>query len=881
MGARRFASPYVGGFFEKTFRKGIAMAKITFPKTGLSLDHIKINGDVEQMKIDYFAASPEVDIERAELLTDYFLANGLFRRDRITALDAAKAYRHILKNRKPVVRHTFGYKKIKGQKGMVRLDLRDKSPFAGSTTSKSKGVILYPEWLALTLWPELHTMENRAANPFQLSGEDADTLNSKVFPAWINFNIMDLTRNKVYGAGEKSSPLLKLHDYLVFFLVSKFQCISHTIPDFKKALGVGLRGVIDEAKTKQAKAGGEEQKDFYQAMIEGMTGIIEYSHSLADEAARLAINAHDSEKDELSEIAGIYRNVPENPATTFREGLTTIWLCWIACHLENSNTGLSLGRLDQLLYPLYRDDVDAGRLTPEKAVELVCHLWLKIGDHVPSIPESGEQLFGGTGSNQAITLGGVDENGEDAVNDLTYVMLRATELMMLRDPNLNCRYHPEKSSREYLERICEVNVNTRATPAMHNDRAIIDAMMKKGESEKQARDYGVVGCVEPTSAGRGYMATGAILLNLASALEMTLFNGRHRHTGDAQIGPKTGDPAKFTSYLQFRSAFETQARWLMKQAVTLNNIAGGIHQKYHPTPILSTLFEGPMEKGVDLVFAGAERNSSGVAIIGFADTADCLSAVEKKVYGDQSLTWDDLMDALEKNYKGYEALQTELRNPAKTPKYGNEDSLADQNAAFIAEMLDDEFGKSPHYRGAGIHYRVGYWTMTSHAGYGRLTKALPNGRGDRENFTSGITPVSGETPGLTKTLNSVASVPSRFLSSGVAFNIKYTPYQSMVVDGENEEAIRAKMIKSFADSVAGYFQGDGNGSKGGVEIQFNITDEKIFRDAQNNPDKYVDLLVRVSGYTAYFIDLNPQMQNEIIERTEYDLFTCKAVTYNL
>ncbi|MDH5638696.1 MAG: pyruvate formate lyase family protein, partial [Nitrospinota bacterium] len=622
------------------------MAEITFPKSEYSLDHIKINADVEQMKKDYFAASPEVDIERPKLLTDYFLANGLFRKDQITALDAAKAYRHILKNRKPVIRHSFGYKKVKGQKGMIRLDLNDKSPFAGSTTSKSKGVILYPEWLALTLWPELHTMENRAANPFQLSNDDADTLNKEVFPSWINFNVMDLTRNQVYGNGEKSSPLLKLHDYLVFFLITKFQCISHTIPDFKKALGVGLRGVIDEAKAKQAQAGDQDQRDFYQAMIEGMEGIKEYSSNLAAKAEEMAQTAQGDEKAEFEEIARIYRKVPANPATTFREGLTTIWLCWIACHLENSNTGLSLGRLDQLLYPLYRADVDAGRLTPAEAVDLVCHLWLKIGDHVPSIPESGEQLFGGTGSNQAITLGGVDENEEDAVNDLTYVMLRATELMMLRDPNLNCRYHPKKSSREYLERICEVNVNTRATPAIHNDRAIIDAMMKKGESEKQARDYGVVGCVEPTSAGRGYMATGGILLNLASAFEMTLFNGRHRHTGDSQIGPQTGDPASFTSYQQFRDAFETQARWLMKQAVTLNNIAGEIHQKYHPTPILSTLFEGPMEKGKDLIFAGAERNASGVAVIGFADSADCLSAVEKKVYGDKSVTWDKLMDAL-------------------------------------------------------------------------------------------------------------------------------------------------------------------------------------------------------------------------------------------
>ncbi len=314
--------------------------------------------------------------------------------------------------------------------------------------------------------------------------------------------------------------------------------------------------------------------------------------------------------------------------------------------------GLSLGRLDQVLYPFYRKDIDEGRLTVDKAVELVCYLWLKIGDHVPTMNEPGEQLFGGTGSNQAITIGGVDVNGEDAVNDLTYVMLKATELMRLRDPNLNARYHIEKNSDEYLKRISDVNIKTGATPAIHNDKAVIKALILKGDSEEQARDYGVVGCVEPGSNGRTYGHSAAILLNLPSALELAMFNGKHRHTGTKEISPKTGDPAMFASFDDFWDAFEKQTRWLIDRATILNNQFGRTHQDIYPTPILSAFFEGPMEKGKDLIQGGATINSSGATIIGLADVVDSLSAIQKWVFTEKAISFPELLKALQKNFDG-------------------------------------------------------------------------------------------------------------------------------------------------------------------------------------------------------------------------------------
>ena len=323
---------------------------------------------------------------------------------------------------------------------------------------------------------------------------------------------------------------MKLLERLVFFLASKPECISHTIPDFTRAIGQGLRHLIDEAGGR-GRAVEPDKKEFYEAIAEALEGIIAYSKRLAAEAEAMAAKERDSTtRQELLDIAAIHRHVPEFPARTFREGLTAMWVCWTATHLENPNVGLSLGRLDQVLHDLYRQDIKKGSLDIPGAVELLCCLWLKIGDHVPAMPDAGEQLFGGTGSNQAITIGGVDVEGRDAVNDLTYVMLRATELMMLRDPNLNARYFPGINSRAYLRRLCEANINTGATPALHNDAAVIRALTSKGETLRQARDYGVIGCVEPGSNGRSYGHSGAILMNLASVLDLTLYNGRHRHT---------------------------------------------------------------------------------------------------------------------------------------------------------------------------------------------------------------------------------------------------------------------------------------------------------------------------------------------------------------
>ncbi len=831
------------------------------------LDNLKITDRVKNLRKIYFDAMPEICVERPRLVTKFYKNNILFGKERVSILEKAKLYRYVLENRTPVVRHEHIYTSRGVGKYMRKKRIEDRSPFAGSTTSKFKGVPLFPEFLAMSLWPELWSISRRKQNPYHLHKEDAKSLNRDIYPFWMNESILERTRAR----GEKNGEDLQgaeLMQRLVFFIASKANCISHTIPDFSRVVNQGLAGIIGEAKQKRDGSTKPDQMEFYAAVAEVLKGVVAYSRNLSSRAREMAREEKKSDrKAELNEIADIYRRVPERPARTFREGLTSIWVCWTAIHIENPNIGLSLGRLDQLLHDLYAEDIRNNPGTEGDALELICLFWLKLGDHVPMMPDAGEQLFGGTGSNQAITIGGVkaddQKKPEDAVNDLTYLMLKATELMKLRDPNLNARYHPEAGHQpEYLERLCETNLKTGATPALHNDRAVIKALENLGDSKVQARDYGVVGCVEPVSNGRAYTASPAILLNLASVLELTLYNGYHRHTGlerENLISKKTGDPAEFADFKRFKGAFQEQLKWMADVTTKFNDELGKTHQRFHPTPLLSALFEGPMEKGKDIVQGGARINGHGVTIIGLADVADSLNAIEKVIYDVKTGDFPELIHAMDKNFEGEsKTLRERLKG---SPKYGDESTESRKNVEWLVKTIHKCFDKKKAYRDG--KYRVGYWTMTNHAGFGRLTGALPSGRKKGENFASGVTPVSGAVPTLLPVLNSVAALPASCITNGMALNIKYTRPGK-----ENEDAIRSH----FKASVKAFFKEKVEPAEtGGMEIQFNIRDHKRLVEEMKHPKKDSPLLVRVSGYTAYFGDLNKQMQKEIIDRTEYDI----------
>jgi formate C-acetyltransferase len=772
---------------------------------------------------------PHVCIERARWITNYFKASK--SRKLSNPLDRAGAVAHYLSHKQP---HFF-----------------DDNLLAGTTTSKHYGAPVYPELTGLAIWPELDTIGSRKANPMMLSPADAETLNLDIFPFWMDKNIVEYTRSK-YG----NPKCLKLFEQFIYFIAGKAGCISHVVPNYRMVLEKGIAYIIGEAQERRGsieRRTGATEADhakciFYRSMETVLKSVLVYADNVSRAALHLASLEDDPvEKQPYLRMAQVCRQVPANPATGFLEAVNAVWLTQIAIHAENINMAVSPGRLDQVLYPYFSKEIKAGTLDMAEAMEIIGCLWLKLNDNTNLVPEASQTLFGGAGTVPAVTVGGVDQNGRDAVNDLTYIMLRVTELLKTRDPSLNARFHYIVNSVAYRNRLGEVIANTGAVPAVHNDVEDIDVLRNQGIAAAHARDYAIIGCVELTSAGRSYDASSSIMFNLVSALELALYNGRRPVTGDTRIAPPTGDPADFTHFEAFWTAFTRQFAWLAGQAIELNERFGRVHQEILPTPLLSAFIDGPMQKGRDLVFGGARYNASGATHIGFADTVDSLTAIEKAVFMDQKFTFAEIRKAIRTDFEGHAALQAYLVH--RTPKYGSKDATAIRNSQRLIRFLFEFYQGHTNYRGG--RYRPAYWTMTNHAGQGRLTGALPNGRKAGQPFASGITPVSGAAGDLAACFRAVGALESRCIPGGQALNIRFPAVQD------------SQDVERLAQAIEAYLR------LGGMHIQFNMISQQMLIDAQQNPQKYPELLVRVSGYSAYFKDLNVAMQNEIIARTQY------------
>lgn len=812
----------------------------------VTLKDIRITGQnlatlplLDALRKKSFSAKAEVCIERARHITT-------FLRDKADdnepmEIRYARAVNYFLSHKLPL--------------------FPDENLLAGTTTSKPFGAPVYPELTGMTIWPELDTISSREKNPQGLSRADADELNFDIFPYWMERNILEATRIR-----EGNPPCMKLFERIIFFIASKAGTISHTVPCYKIALENGLEWLIAEAAKKEkilaekSSLSPEEsqQLDFYRAVQIALQGVITYAANLSERASALALGETDPvRRNNLVAMAAVCRQVPAKPARNFREAINSLWVLQIAIHAESINMAMSPGRLDRILFPWYQKDISNGTLTLKEAMELVGCLWLKLNDNTNLVPETSEELFGGAGTVPAVTVGGINEYGEDAVNDLTYIMLRITELLKTRDPSLNARYHREKNGTEYRDRVAEVIASTKSVPAVYNDVSAIRTLVNQGVATNDARDYAIIGCVELSSAGRSYDASSSIMLNLVSALELALYNGTRPATADEQIGPATGSAESFPTFEAFWEAFKIQLGWLIDNAVRLNEMLGKTHQEYLPTPLLSALFEGPLEKGKDLIFGGARYNSSGATHIGFADTVDSLNAIEKAVFIDRKCTFPELITALKRNFEGDAALHAYLVN--RTPKYGSEDPVAVKNSQNLLGFLYDTYQGYTNYRGG--KYRPAYWTMTNHAGQGKLSGALPNGRKANKILASGITPVSQAATDLAACLNTVGGINVLHIPGGEAFNLKY----SAIKDKED--------LKKFSQAIEAYFR------TGGLHIQFNIMSYEMLLEARAHPENYPELLVRVSGYSAYFKDLNDAMKDEIITRTAYDLKTGKAAPF--
>ena len=803
---------------------------------------------LDKVRVELLNAKVEICTERAELITEYMKENA--KEEEKPLLFRAKAIAHYLSNRKIL--------------------FHDKNILAGTTGSKLKSAILYPEFIGLTIWSELDTIGERKKNPQCLSEKDAKILNEKVFPYWLNRDVLSVTKaqineeaNKAKTAEEKEKLKLpmRLLEKLIFYLLGKGATISHTVPMFERVLSKGVLSIRNEAEEKaKSKGTKKENVEFYEAVVVVLDGFLAYAQNLSKAAEeRAKTESNPEEKSRFMRMAKACKNVPANGASNFYEAVTCVWLCLIAIHAENMNMAISPGRLDQVLYPYYKyyeKDIASGALTVEEvieeAMEIVGSLFIKLGDNVNLVPQTSEELFGGAGTAPSVTVGGIDKDGNDAVNELTYIMLRVTEILKLREPNMNARFHHGKNEKRYRDRVAEVVSATKAVPASYNDVSVIKTLQNQGVSNEHAWDYAIIGCVEFAVAGRSFDASSDILLNLSAPLEMALYNGKRYRTGD-EVFNNLGT-GKLETFDDLWKAFQKQTQWLIEQAYTLSEKMAETHKKVAPSPLLSALFEGPMEKGVDLTSGGAMYNSSGATNIGFADVVDSLNAV-KSALENKRCTMEELIDTIRNDFKDNKALWLYLTN--ETLKYGTKRETDEGMSKELIEFLYNTYQR--HVNNRGGKYYPAYWTMTNHSGQGKITHALPNGRKAGQPFASGITPVSDAAKNLTECFNAVAALDGKHMPGGVALNIKFTELK----DKDD--------IKKLGDFVEGYFK------QGGLQVQFNIMSKEMLREARDDPSKYPHLLVRVSGYSAYFNDLSDSMKEELIARTEYGINDGKAV----
>ena len=753
----------------------------------------------------------------------------------------------------PLLRKALSYKYVMEHRRPI---IHANDLIAGTTTTKETGVVVYPEGHGTMIWGELLTVPHRTLNPYGISPETRDLLHRDVFPYWAHRNFKEWVRD-TYG-----SPLgQQIDDRFAVYFDWKSVTISHTIPDFPKMLRLGATGIIAEIEAAMAADPGDHDRNVSRrAFILTLEGLTAYSRNLAAQAALDAQSEADPRRRaELERLAEICTRVVADPARTLDEAVNAVWITWVGLHMESTNAGLSMGRLDQWLQPYFAADMAAIDDPQERdryvthAIELVGDLMMRATDHLPLTPDFANHYFGGSSSVQAITLGGVTPEGEDAVNDMTYIFLKATEMLSLRDPNVNARYNLGRNSDTYLKRLCEVNLITAATPSLHNDDAIFAALAQYGYAPDDVRDWSATGCVEPTLSGKHIGHTNFQMLSLVAALEMAMNNGWHPLM-DWKVGPDTGvvEDGDFATFDQFFDAYRTQLAFLVDQSIQYNEMLGHAHQVIRPTPLLSTMIEGTITSGKDVTYGGATYNSSGAACIGLADVIDSMLVIKKLVFDQQRIAFADLKRAVDTNFADAPELLALVTNKVELFGSGNADAVDMGNR--ITAMVHDLYDGYTNYRGG--KYTAGFWSMSTHVSYGTLAGALPSGRLAGKPFTPGLTPEPAASISLLDNLRDVAQLDPTNMPNNIAFNVK-------VVPGADET--REQTVDTMSAYVKTYFH------LGGMQMQMNAVTSDTMRDAMAHPENYRNLLVRISGYNAYFVTLNKEMQLELIERAEYGL----------
>jgi pyruvate formate-lyase/glycerol dehydratase family glycyl radical enzyme len=787
----------------------------------------KVPGDSNRLKRlrASMLGTPEMCIERGYLLT--------------------KSYQET-ESYPPIIRRARSLEKILTEMPIL---IEEDQLLAGVTTSKKRGGPIIPEIYWDWYLDERESISTREWDRFQPLTESEKKKMEEFLPYWKGRSLYDKWRPTIPEHSEKyffktflpATPISNMHQ-------------AHTCPEYDRVLKLGYRGLLKEVEDclKQPDLSRPENTKkmlFYRAAGITLKASMAFIKRYATLTETLAGKESNPERRaELIKMAETCEWVSENPARNFYEALQVIWLTYIIIINENWGPGQSFGRMDQFLFKYYQNDIKAGVLTREEAKNLLAMFFVKLNGL--TTPFCDEYVRGqpGFAMLSCITIGGINASGKSAVNDLSYLFLEAEEEIGLTCEEIVVRVH-KTIPESFLKKACEVARNLRGKIKFVGDEAIISQLLKDGKPADYARDYVIAGCFIPVIPGRSHDYAGDFL-NLAAIVELALNNGYSRVTGE-KLGPQTGDPRLFKTYDDVWEAIKEQISFQIREMIPIRISYAGIFAEYCQYPFTSCFYESCIEKGLDWANGGtAPHNTYVIWVAGTADAGDSLAGLKKAVFDDRKITMDQLITALDNNFEGYPDIQSML---SAAPKFGNDIDYVDDIVNDIIGFTNKEASKYTSFEGTVSNIAAG--TTTTFLPFGYMVGALPNGRKKTEPLADGgISPAQGRNiSGPTSTMRSALKVDNLNMTGGSVLNMRF-----------NQSALKNtdKIIK-FASLLRTYFE------NGGHLVQFNVTDSETFRAAQKDPDQYRDLLVRVATYSAYFVDLPRELQDDIIARTEF------------
>jgi formate C-acetyltransferase len=784
---------------------------------------IPLNDRVLRLHEEVRGTPPALCAERARLVTRYFREVASRREPMILQRAGALAY---------LLRH----KEARVYPGEL---------LVGCFTAHRVGGGLYPELHGVAMLEDLFRFEDRKVNPLQVSRVDRRKLLTEVLPYWAP-RFLAL----------RSRPLLASLRFIaeqlapVSHLINESGGISHFVPDYEGLLARGTTGFREEATAALTESKpGSEAAHFLRAVEVVCQGLESFAERYREVALAQAAQENDAGRRlELTQIAEVCARVPRLPARSFGEALQSLLFAQIALNLESLDNSVSPGRLDQILWPYYERDLAGGALDQAQAFELLGCFAVKLCEIVPAFSRRVTRFHGGLFNGQVVVVGGTDRHGRDATNELTLLFLELMDRLRTRQPNYHARLH-QGSPPHYRARIARALAAGAVSPALYNDEVIVPVLRSRGMALEDARDYATVGCVEPVAAAKSFLSTDAALFNLGLCLELAL-NGGRRFGRRRRVGAATPAAERCQSIEELVQLFRTQIEFGVARMLGDLWAIEEANARWHPTPLSSMLIRGCLESARDSTAGGAVYNGSGLQGIGAVDVGDSLAAVEAVVFRDGQATSAEVIQACRSGFRDAAALRARLR---AAPKFGNDDPEADRFVSQVMEVFSGALRGKMNFRGGA--YVAGYYSVTAHQAFGEVVGALPSGRAAGAPFSSGISPENGfDRAGPTATLRSVSRLPFHLAQNGVNLNLALAPW---LLEGP-EGALRLQWL------IEGGFDA------GCMQMQVNVLDPRVLLEARDHPGRYPGLLVRVSGYSAYFDDLSPQMKDEFISRTVCD-----------